>query len=64
MRTKQLLSCSLLQDETVISLGIMDLNIEDTSRSEAPVPFVSLTAHRSLVSFLLSEFALALISFR
>lgn len=39
----------------MITLGISDLSINDTSPAGASVPFVSLTARRSLVRHPLSE---------
>jgi autophagy-related protein 2 len=35
------------KDETVITLGVMDLSVDDTSRVGVPMSLVSLTAHRS-----------------
>jgi hypothetical protein len=41
------------QDETLITLGVIDLSVYDTSIAGAPEPFVSFTAHRSFVRLLL-----------
>ena len=38
-----------IQDETLITLGVIDLNVYDTSVVGPPEPFVSFTAHRSFV---------------
>jgi hypothetical protein len=43
-----------IQDETLITLGVIDLNVYDTSIVGPPEPFVSFTAHRSFVRLPLS----------